>query len=156
MNKKAKIGQTIELDLDPNLGDAEIDRHKIGDVLPNLLVNAIKFTPDRGEIRVRAVSEGMEAVRFAVIDEGIGIDDDTKAHIFEPFFTGFDTMHHSSGEFEFGKRGIGLGLSLVKRFVELHGGEVEVQSIPGSGSSFGFTLPRRQASTSALDLPRAS
>ena len=152
----AARGQTIELDLDPNLGDAEIDRHKIGDVLQNLLVNAIKFTPDRGEIRVRAVSEGMEAVRFAVIDEGIGIDDDTKAHIFEPFFTGFDTMHHSSGEFEFGKRGIGLGLSLVKRFVELHGGEVEVQSIPGSGSSFGFTLPRRQASTSALDLPRAS
>ena len=93
-------------------------------------------------------------MRFAVIDEGIGIDFETKAHLFEPFFTGFDTLHHSSGEFEFGKRGMGLGLSLVKRFVELHGGEVDVQSIPGVGSSFGFTLPRHQRSALEQDFPR--
>ena len=147
--------QTIELDLDPNLGEAEVDRSKIGDVLQNLLVNAIKFTPDHGVIRVKAVPEGLQSVRISVIDEGIGIDAEAKAHVFEPFFTGFDTMHHSSGEFEFGKRGIGLGLSLVKRFVELHGGEVDVLSIPGVGSSFGFTLPRHQGSIQALDLPHA-
>ena len=146
--------QSIDLDLDPDLGEAEIDRSKIGDVLQNLLVNAIKFTPDEGRIRVKALAVDSQYVRFAVIDEGIGIDLETKAHVFEPFFTGFDTMHHSSGEFEFGKRGIGLGLSLVKRFVELHGGEVDVQSIPGVGSSFGFTIPRHQTSTRAGHHPQ--
>ena len=55
----------------------------------------------------------------------MGIDPAVRPFLFEPFFTGFDTMHHSSGEFEYGKRGIGLGLSLVKRFVELHGGDVD-------------------------------
>ena len=146
--------QSVELELDPELGEAEIDRSKIGDVLQNLLVNAIKFTPDGGRIRVQARAPDSRSVRFAVIDEGIGIDFETKAHLFEPFFTGFDTLHHSSGEFEFGKRGMGLGLSLVKRFVELHGGEVDVQSIPGVGSSFGFTLPRHQRSALEQDFPR--
>ena len=73
---------------------------------------------------------------------GIGRDD--CPHLFEPFFTGFDTMHHSSGDFQFCKRGIGLGLCLVKTFVELHGGSVDVETAPGRGSTFAFTLPRKQ------------
>jgi signal transduction histidine kinase len=135
-------GQSVVLDLDPALGEARIDRAKVGDVLMNLVVNAIKFTPDAGVIRVSARPDGADAVRFEVADEGTGLDAGTTPYVFEPFFTGFDTMHHSSGEFEFGKRGIGLGLCLVKRFVELHGGTVEVMSAPGSGSTFAFTLPR--------------
>jgi signal transduction histidine kinase len=63
--------------------------------------------------------------------------------VFEPFFTGYDTMHHSSGDYQYGKRGIGLGLCLVKSFVELHGGRVECASSPGEGTTFAFTLPRR-------------
>ena len=68
-------------------------------------------------------------------------------HLFEPFFTGFDTLRHSSGDYQFGKRGIGLGLWLVKTFVELHGGRVEVSSTPGNGSTFSFLLPRSQAAS---------
>jgi signal transduction histidine kinase len=136
--------QHIELDLDPELGEAEIDPAKLSDVLTNLLVNAIKFTPDGGTIRVSAHPRGQDQIRFAVADRGVGIAPEIRPYVFEPFFTGFDTMHHSSGDFEFGKRGIGLGLCLVKRFVELHGGRVDVTSAAGVGSTFAFTLPRRQ------------
>jgi signal transduction histidine kinase len=80
----------------------------------------------------------------AVEDEGIGVPRGEQPYLFEPFFTGFDTLHHSSGEYQFCKRGIGLGLSLVKTFIELHGGRVEFQSAPDRGSTFGFALPRIQ------------
>ena len=134
--------QTVALDVDAELGCADIDAGKIGDALTNLLVNAIKFTPDGGEIRVRAAAEGTDRVRFQVTDRGSGIAPEDCKHLFEPFFTGYDTLHHSSGEYQFGKKGIGLGLWLVKSFVELHGGAVDVQSIPGQGSTFSFSLPR--------------
>ena len=136
--------QQVEVDLDPALGEAELDAAKISDVLSNLLINAIKFTPDEGKIRLSAAPEGTEHVRFEVADRGTGIAPEVRPHVFEPFFTGFDTMHHSSGEFEFGKRGIGLGLCLVKRFVELHGGRVNFASEEGVGSTFSFILPRHQ------------
>lgn len=142
--------QTVELAIDPFLGEAEIDAAKISDVLANLLINAIKFTPDGGVIAIKAATSGDDHVQFEVTDQGVGIDPATRPYVFEPFFTGFDTMHHSSGEFEFCKRGIGLGLCLVKRFVELHGGTVEVHSSPGVGSTFQFTLPRRQSTTLSL------
>jgi signal transduction histidine kinase len=135
--------QTVALEIDPELGSAEIDAGKIGDALTNLLVNAIKFTPDGGEIRVAAGPDGAERVRFRISDHGKGICQEDCKHLFEPFFTGYDTLHHSSGEYQFGKKGIGLGLWLVKSFVELHGGAVEVHSTPGEGSTFGFSLPRR-------------
>lgn len=134
--------QNVRLELDPRLGEVDVDPAKIGDVLVNLVINAIKFTPDEGEILVSAGPEGLERVRVQVTDQGVGIEPSARPYVFEPFFTGFDTMHHSSGEFEFGKRGIGLGLCLVKRFVEMHGGAVDFSSTPGSGSTFGFTLPR--------------
>jgi signal transduction histidine kinase len=136
--------QRIELRLDPRLGEAEIDAAKIGDVLTNLLINAVKFTPDEGRISLSAQPMGTDRVLFEVTDQGIGIEPGTQPYVFEPFFTGFDTMHHSSGDFEYCKRGMGLGLCLVKRFVELHGGNVEVRSAPGAGSTFAFTLPRTQ------------
>ena len=78
-------------------------------------------------------------------DRGLGIAPADCSHLFEPFFTGNDTMHHSSGDYQYGKRGMGLGLCLVKTFVELHGGTVAVDTEPGRGSTFAFTLPRRHA-----------
>lgn len=135
-------GQSVEVVIAPDLGTAEIDPAKVGDILTNLLVNAIKFTPDGGRIVVHAGGDGADHVRFRVEDRGVGIATCDRSHLFEPFFTGYDTMHHSSGEYQFCKKGIGLGLCLVKTFVEMHGGSVEVTSEPTIGSTFGFRLPR--------------
>jgi len=136
--------QQVLIELDPDLGCAEVDRQKLSDIVTNLVVNAIKFTPDGGTVRLTAGPDGPDWVCFRVVDEGLGIGPAERRHLFEPFFTGFDTMHHSSGEYQYRKRGIGLGLCLVKTFAEMHGGQVEVESAPGSGSAFGFRLPRRQ------------
>jgi signal transduction histidine kinase len=142
--------QTIQLDLDPELGTAEADPAKLADILSNLLINAVKFSPDGGTIVVNAAPLDAGHVRFQVTDSGIGIEAADRAHLFEPFFTGFDTMHHSSGEYQYCKKGLGLGLCLVKSFVNLHGGTVEVSSSPGEGSTFAFTLPRRSGMANAL------
>jgi signal transduction histidine kinase len=135
--------QAVQLELDPRLGSAEVDPSKLADILTNLLINAIKFTHDGGTIRLAAGTQGTDEIRFEVSDPGVGIGPADRSHLFEPFFTGFDTMHHSSGDYQYCKRGMGLGLCLVKTFVELHGGTVEVASAPGKGSSFVFVIPRR-------------
>jgi signal transduction histidine kinase len=139
--------QEVTVRLDPQVGSIEVDPSKIADVLINLLANAVKFTPDCGTIRLEARPQpnSHDEVRVEVTDEGVGVPQSEQEHLFEPFFTGFDTLRHSSGEYEFGKRGIGLGLCLVKTFVQLHGGRVEVSSTPGSGSTFAFVLPRSQS-----------
>ena len=149
-----KRGQAVEVTIQPGLAPVACDRDKIHDVLINLLANAVKFTPDGMTIAVEASDvadpEGGDArfVRVAVRDQGAGLPPDDRRFLFEPFFTGFDTLHHSSGDYQFGKRGIGLGLCLVKAFVELHGGRVEA-SCPSDGpggSVFAFLLPRRKPS----------
>ncbi len=136
-------GQSAEVRLGPDVGSAEIDLEKVGDILTNLIVNAIKFTPDGGLIMIEVESADDDQIRFRVSDRGVGIAVHDRAHLFEPFFTGLDTLHHSSGEYQFCKKGMGLGLHLVKMFVEIHGGTVRLLDIPGAGSTFEFTLPRR-------------
>jgi signal transduction histidine kinase len=139
--------QNLTLDIESNLGLIQADSSKLADVVINLLANAVKFTPDGGTIRieVRAEPGVIDWIRVQVSDQGVGVSPADQPHLFEPFFTGFDTLRHSSGDYQFGKRGIGLGLWLVKTFVELHGGRVEVSSTSGIGSSFAFLLPRSQA-----------
>jgi signal transduction histidine kinase len=139
--------QAVTVDIDSSVYPLEADPSKIADVLINLLVNAIKFTPDGGTIRVigRTEPTSPDRIRVQVSDQGAGVDPAEQHHLFEPFFTGFDTLRHSSGDYQFGKRGIGLGLCLVKTFVQLHGGHVEVSSAPGVGSTFSFILPRSQS-----------
>ncbi len=140
--------QSVIVQIEPGLGPIEADTLKIADVLTNLLANAVKFTPDGGTIRVEARREegAPDWVRVSITDQGMGVPPDDQSHLFEPFFTGFDTLRHSSGDYQFGKRGIGLGLWLVKTFVELHGGRVEVSSMLGQGSTFAFVLPRSPTS----------
>ncbi len=137
--------QTVEFVFAPDLGAAEVDAPKISDVVVNLVVNAIKFTPDGGSIRVAAGPIDADDVRVQVSDRGIGIAPADRTYLFEPFFTGNDTMHHSSGDYQFCKKGMGLGLCLVKAFVEMHGGSIVVETAPGQGSTFTITLPRHRA-----------
>ena len=135
--------QTLELELHEDLGSAEIDAEKISDILTNLLINAIKFTPDGDAIGLSAGPHGENAVRLIVRDRGVGVSEHDRPHLFEPFFTGGDPTHHSSGDFQFLKRGMGLGLSLVKAFVTLHGGSVTAYPDPERGTLFEVVLPRR-------------
>ncbi|MFO0958697.1 MAG: hybrid sensor histidine kinase/response regulator [Isosphaeraceae bacterium] len=135
--------QQFEVFIDPNLGKAVVDPSKLGDLLANLLINAIKFTPDGGTIRIAAGPDGDDEFRIEVADNGVGIATEDRRYLFEPFYTGRDTRHHSSGVHEFGRKGIGLGLRLVKTFVDLHGGRVEVESEEQRGTLFRVRMPRR-------------
>ncbi len=155
--------QELTIKLDSDLGALNIEAAKIRDSVEHLLLNAIKFTPDQGTIslaarrisrtgqtREREVAQRPEApnsvgdVEITISDCGVGIDPAHLPHVFKPFFTSFDVSRHSSGQFEFGRRGLGLGLSLVKAFVEMHSGQVAVNSQPGKGTTFTITLPAAQ------------
>ncbi|HYO08534.1 MAG TPA: hybrid sensor histidine kinase/response regulator [Tepidisphaeraceae bacterium] len=122
-----------------SLGAMSLDADKIRDSVNHLLLNAIKFTPDGGSLTVSAERNGEAVIR--VSDTGCGIDANHLPRIGEAFFTGYDVTKHSSGHFEHGRQGVGLGLSVVKAFVELHGGKLEVSSEVGCGSTFTIRLP---------------
>ncbi|CAM4480209.1 ATP-binding protein [Paenibacillus tarimensis] len=110
----------------------EADENRLVQILFNLLHNAVKFT-DEGEIQVVA-SQSDDFARIEVKDTGIGMDVETQRRIFQPYEQGETTMALTYG-------GFGLGLSICKRLVELHGGGLQVESSPGQGSIFSFTLP---------------
>jgi signal transduction histidine kinase len=133
--------QELSMKLDPNLGSLNVEAQKIRDGVEHLLLNAIKFTPDQGTISLSARRLSQAGVEIKVSDSGVGIEPSCLPHVFEPFFTSFDVSRHSSGQFEFGRRGLGLGLTLVKAFVEMHGGQVHAASQPGKGTTFTITLP---------------
>jgi signal transduction histidine kinase len=122
--------QRCEIEVEPDLPTLEGDPDKIRDILSNLVSNAIRFSPDGGVVRVRAARAAPpeEAVEIAVCDSGPGIPAEDMPNLFQPFFTGAGVEHHSSGDYQHMSRGIGLGLSVVKRFVELHGGSVAVDT----------------------------
>ncbi len=131
--RAARHGITLKLDVDPRLGDLVGDERKIKQVLLNLLSNAVKFTPEGGRISLKAVmSNG--AVEIAVSDTGIGIAPEDQGTIFEEFRqVGSDQVRKQEGT--------RLGLTLTKKFVEMHGGRIWVESAVGRGSTFTFTLP---------------
>lgn len=111
------------------------DREKMERILYNLLSNAFKFTPDEGEITVFLQGQG-EQVQLTVSDTGIGMSASHVKHIFENFYQA--DIHHS---------GSGIGLALVKAFVEMHHGIIQVESREGQGTRFILQLPLRQAGT---------
>ncbi|WP_319507725.1 PAS domain S-box protein [uncultured Methanolobus sp.] len=110
-----------------------VDKTKIRDIMYNLLSNAVKFTPDNGEICIKALCSNEELV-ISVSDSGIGIEKHKQALIFEPFKQ-VDNFMTREGE------GTGLGLAIVKRYVEMHGGNIQVESEIGKGSTFTFVIP---------------
>ncbi|HEY7117569.1 MAG TPA: hybrid sensor histidine kinase/response regulator [Tepidisphaeraceae bacterium] len=134
-------GHKLQIEVPPDTGTIEVDEGKIRDSVNHLLLNAIKFTPDGGTITVGAGRAADGSATIRVSDTGCGIDPQCLDRVFDRFFTDFDVSRHSSGHFEHGKKGIGLGLSVVKAFVEMHGGRVEVQSDTGRGATFTIRLP---------------
>jgi signal transduction histidine kinase len=133
--------QKLVVELPEILGTVHVEPDKLHDSVVQLLVNAIKFTPDGGEIRLSARRLLDGQAEITVADTGVGMDEISRARVFDPFFTRFDVSRHSSGVFEFDRRGLGLGLTVVKAFVEMHGGQVRVDSEPGKGSTFTIVLP---------------
>ena len=125
-----------------DLGAFEIDADKISAVLINLLTNAIKFTPDGGAIELTARLSEADSAEIMVNDRGVGLEPTELRHLFQPFFTQLDPSRHSSGDFGFCKRGLGLGLSIAKQFVEMHGGRITAQSRDGGGTQITVRLPR--------------
>ena len=117
------------------------DRTWLGRALANLLSNAVRFTPDGGTITL-AVAPASGRLSITVSDTGVGIDAHLLDEIFEPFSAaGGDVQLHTSGRFEFGSRGLGLGLAVAKAIVDQHGGTIAVRSQKGAGSQFTMTLP---------------
>jgi len=130
---RARKRQTFKLESEDSLG-VLADPEVVGRALVNLIHNAIKFTPEGGQIEVRAVPEGDE-VHVTVHDSGPGILPDDLPRIFERFYRA-DRARASGGT--------GLGLAIAKHVVEAHGGRIwaESQGLPGRGATFHFTLPR--------------
>jgi signal transduction histidine kinase len=125
---------SVALDVGSGLDEVTADERKVKQIIYNLLSNAVKFTPDGGRVDVAAARED-GYVRVVVRDTGIGIAPADQERIFEQFSqVGRDP--------ERAREGTGLGLPLSKRFVELHGGRITVESEPGRGSAFTFTLPQ--------------
>jgi signal transduction histidine kinase len=128
-------GIALGIEVDQRLGEFQADERKFKQIVLNLLSNAVKFTPDGGRVDVRAKLDTTQ-VEIAVKDTGIGIAADDQQAVFEEFKqVGKDYTRKAEGT--------GLGLALTKRFVELHGGEIRLESAPGKGSTFTFTLPVR-------------
>lgn len=109
------------------------DRERIARVLSNLLENAVRFSPEGGEVRIRVAVDGGEA-RVSVVDRGIGIPAERQDHVFHRFYRA-----HAGTEHDYG--GLGLGLEVSRAVVERHGGRMWFESAPGAGSTFHFGLP---------------
>jgi signal transduction histidine kinase len=125
-------GIKLERTIDEHVGPIRGDERKVKQVLLNLLSNALKFTPEGGEIKVQVESrDGMAEI--SVTDSGVGIAPEDQEAVFEEF--------RQVGTAEKKVEGTGLGLAISRKFIELHGGRIWVRSQVGTGSTFAFTLP---------------
>ena len=133
--RATKHGINLDVTVDERLGDFVGDERKIKQILLNLLSNAVKFTPEGGRIGIKA-RQADGSVEISVSDTGIGIAPEDQPKIFEEF-------RQVGGDYAHKVEGTGLGLTLAKKFVELHGGKIWVESEVGKGSTFTFSLPQQ-------------
>ena len=131
--RATRHGIKLHQSVDERVGEFTGDERKIKQILLNLLSNAVKFTPEGGQIKVET-SLGDSAVIVAVTDTGIGIAPEDQEAIFEEF-------RQVGTNYAQKREGTGLGLTLTRKFVEMHGGKIWVESEVGKGSRFTFTLP---------------
>ena len=126
----------LRIEYEPPLVDKiQADERRLKQIIVNLLTNAVKFTPEGGQVRLHITNDPeKQLTRFSVIDTGIGIPQESLGHLFEPFVQVDGSLSRET-------EGTGLGLSLVKRLAELHEGTVTVESHLGEGSQFTVMLP---------------
>jgi signal transduction histidine kinase len=129
MEKRLRVSMSIP----PNLPNLYVDPERIGQVLRNLLANAIAYTPEGGEIHFEALRH-RESLEICIRDNGQGIAPEHLPLVFERFYRVDESRTRSTG-------GAGLGLAIVKQLVEAHGGNIGVESALGRGATFKFTLP---------------
>ncbi|MGH2362858.1 MAG: sensor histidine kinase [bacterium] len=134
-------GLALELDIDERLGEFVADERKFKQIVLNLLSNSVKFTHEGGKVGIRA-KPNEDGVEVSVNDTGVGIAPEDHQAIFEEF-------RQVGSDYTKKREGTGLGLTLTRKFVEMHGGRIWVQSELGKGSTFTFTLPSRPCQTSS-------
>lgn len=130
-------GQSLVWALQPSLPLVWADEERLRQVILNLLINASKYTPAGGKITLKA-RESDATMVLEIQDNGPGIPESEQQRLFEPYYRKLSDREHLSG--------LGLGLALCKYLVELHGGQIWVESQVGKGSTFGFTIPLAAAS----------
>jgi len=136
-DRLVKDGISLSIEAAPNVGSFIADERRVRQVLFNLLSNAVGFSPPGGTVTL-AAERRPDAIAFSVSDQGPGIPEDLKDRVFE----WFETHSHGSRH-----RGVGLGLSLVRSFVELHGGRVQIDSAPGQGTTVTCIFPHERESS---------
>jgi DNA-binding response OmpR family regulator/two-component sensor histidine kinase len=137
--------QTLSVEVAPDLPPARADRDRVVQILTNLVSNAHKYTPDEGAIEVVAGRQDGQ-LQVKVKDNGMGISADDVPKLFTRFFRVDNSLTRQIG-------GTGLGLSIVKSIVEMQGGKVAVDTAPGRGSTFSFTLPVAEQPAEAPSAP---
>jgi two-component system phosphate regulon sensor histidine kinase PhoR len=130
-------GFRVEVDIAADLPPTLADRDGAAQALINLLNNAVKYSTGRKELVVTAAS-GAGGIHLTVTDRGVGIPKEEQRRIFEGFY-------RAKAAIDLGRRGSGLGLSLVQHIMHSHGGRIELKSSPGEGSSFVLVFPLRTA-----------
>jgi signal transduction histidine kinase/CheY-like chemotaxis protein len=138
---------SLSLEVDPQVGMLDADRLRFRQVVLNMLSNAVKFTPEGGRVGVRASIRGQDLV-VEVTDTGPGVPAEDRQRIFDAFQQG--ARHPEQTE------GTGLGLTLSKRILELHGGRIWVESEAGQGSTFGIALPVGSSEPALTSVPQVS
>jgi signal transduction histidine kinase len=124
---------TVRNEISEELPDVNADSDRLIEILLNLFDNAMRHTPEDGQIRVNAIQDG-RFVRISISDTGTGIRADDREHIFDRFYRVDASRSKETG-------GTGLGLSIVRALVEAHGGTIQAESSPDGGAEFTFTLP---------------
>jgi two-component system cell cycle sensor histidine kinase PleC len=140
--------QILEVKVAPGLPSAQVDTSRVRKVLVNLLSNANKFTPEGGRIVLVATTENSRDLTIAIADTGIGMTDEQVAQALKPF-----TQLQS--EYSRQQEGTGLGLTISKSLIEMHGGRMVISSTPDVGTMVAFTLPLTAAQTADRNQPKS-
>ena len=137
--EKEALHRRVEIvqELDDSLVGVPCDRGQLQQVFLNVLTNALAAVAEGGQVMIRSGQRDADTIAVSFTDNGIGMDEETKKHIFEPFFT-------TKGE-----KGTGLGMSIIYGIIKRHGGDIEVESEPGRGTTVTILLPLKQPSMGA-------